>query len=49
MTVWIIGRAYCSVCRVVRQIVAHPDAIVHCPRCGTRCASARGLDDVEEE
>jgi ribosomal protein S27E len=33
LTHWIIGRAWCPACQVVRLIVAHPEAVIRCPRC----------------
>lgn len=41
----VIGRAYCPFCDRVAGVVKHPEAEIHCPRCGTRCEDAAGPDD----
>lgn len=39
---WVIGRAYCPVCRIVRAYVKHADVEeLRCP-CGAVCEPASG-------
>ena len=45
----VIGRIYCATCQIVRAVVAHPDAIITCPHCGTRTVPAHGLDTLEAD
>ena len=49
VTFWLIQRVYCSACRIVRAIVSHPDAEIHCPTCGSPCEGASGPDDIEPD
>jgi Zn-finger nucleic acid-binding protein len=42
-----IGRAYCPHCNRVGAVVRPADLEhIPCPRCGTICLSANGLDDL---
>ena len=49
MTAWRIGRAYCPRCRIVRTVVAHPDAEMTCPRCEGPLSLVHGVDALHEE
>lgn len=45
VTYWVNGRVYCPACKIVRQVVKHPDAIVTCGRCNGPTEPACG-DEV---
>jgi hypothetical protein len=32
-TSWVNGRVYCPACKIVRQVVAAPGAVIRCGRC----------------
>jgi hypothetical protein len=36
------GRVFCPTCRVVAQVVGHPDAAMTCPKCNTPVVRANG-------
>lgn len=36
------GRVFCPTCKVVAQVVGHPDAVMTCPKCETPVVRANG-------